>query len=85
MSNINIPINDSIPERKYIVVSRKFDGVSAAACPCVGQIATNSKLIAYFLYRRWNKWAYKNRNDGYTIAVMLVKRNNKGLYDAIKR
>lgn len=85
MSSIDIPINDSIPERKYIICCRKFDGVSAAACPCVGQIATNSKLIAYFLYRRWDRWAYKNRNNGYTIAVMLIKRNNKGLYDAIKR
>lgn len=85
MSSIDIPINDSIPERKYIICCRKFDGVSAAACPCVGQIATNSKLIAYFLYRRWNRWASKNINGGYTIAVMLIKRNNKGLYDAIKR
>lgn len=91
--NINragIWINDSIKPRKYIVVSRKFDGVYAAACPCVGQIATNNKLLAYFIYHRWNRFAYKNQNNGYTIAVMLMKRT-KGYpytesgYEAIKR
>ena len=67
-------VNQDIKPRKYIVVSRKFAGVYAAACPCVGQIATNSKLLAYFLYHRWTRFAYKNSNNGYTIAVMLMKR-----------
>lgn len=78
-----ILIDDSIQERKYIIVSRKFDDVSSAACPCVGQVATDSKMLAYFLYRRWNKRSYKG--DGYRIAVMLMKRNDSGTYDAIKR
>lgn len=78
-----IPVDDTIKERKYIVCCRKFDDVSAAACPCVGQIATNSKILANFLYHRWNKWS--RSGDGYTIAVMLLERNNTGTYDAIKR
>lgn len=78
-----IEIADAIKERKYIVVSRKFDGVSSAAIPCDGQVATNSKLLAYFLYRRWKRFSL--RQEGYSIAVMLVKRNEKGTYDAIKR
>ena len=82
-NKVGILIDDTIPERKYIVCCRKFDDVSAAACPCVGQIATNSRWIAYFLYRRWNKFSYEH--DGYTIAVMLLKRNDKGTYDAVKR
>lgn len=82
-NNAGILIDDSIPERKYIIYCRKFDDVSAAACPCVGQVATDSKMLAFFLYRRWNKWSYKG--DGYRIAVMLLKRNEKGTYDAIKR
>ena len=82
-NKVGIPIDDTIKERKYIVCCRKFDDVSAAACPCVGQIATNSKLLARFLYNRWNKWSYKG--DGYRIAVMLMKRNEEGTYEAIKR
>lgn len=78
---IKIPIAD-VPERKYLVVSRRFDGFSVAACPCSGQIATNSKLLAYLLYYRWNRFSYKHM---YSIAVMLMKRNDKGTYDAIKR
>ena len=78
-----ILIDDSIPERKYIICCRKFDDVSAAACLCVGQVATDSKILAFFLYHRWNKWSHKG--DGYRIAVMLLKRNEKGTYDAIKR
>jgi len=83
MNKVGIAIDDTIKERKYIVCCRKFDDVSAAACPCVGQVATDSKILAYFLYRRWNKWSYKG--DGYRIAVMLMKRNEAGTYDAIKR
>ena len=69
-------------ERKYIVVCRRFDGFSAAACPCSGQVATNHELLAYLLYHRWKKWSYKYYGS---IAVMLCKRNEKGTYDAIKR
>lgn len=82
-NKVGIPVDDTIKERKYIVCCRKFDDVSAAACPCVGQIATNSKILANFLYHRWNKWS--RSGDGYTIAVMLLERNNTGTYDAIKR
>ena len=76
--------------KKYIVSSAKFDGVNASGVPCVGQVATNSKLLAYFLYRRWNRFSLKylrNHDDnfGYTIAVSLYKRNQYGRYDAIKR
>ena len=84
-------VNQDIKPRKYIVVSRKFDGVYAAACPCVGQVATNSKLIAYLLYYRWTRFAWKNQNNGFTIAVMLMKRvqsfdpNITDKYEAIKR
>ena len=83
-------VNQDIKPRKYIVVSRRFDGVYAAACPCVGQVATNSKLLAYFLYHRWNRFAYNNSHNGYTIAVMLMKRTkgypySESEYEAIKR
>ena len=90
-NHAGIWINQDIKPRKYIVVSRKFDGVYAADCPCVGQVATNSKLLAYFLYHRWNRFAKKNINNGYSIAVMLVKRvqsfdpNITDKYEAIKR
>lgn len=89
-NSAGIWINQDIKPRKYIVVSRKFYGVSAAACPCVGQVATNSKLLAYFLYHRWNRFSRKNFN-GYTIAVMLMKRVQStdphitDRYEAIKR
>lgn len=72
-----------IENRKYIVCCNKFKGVSAAACPCVGQISTNSKMLAYFLFNRWNKWS--KPTNGYTIAVMLLKRNKTGTYDVIRR
>lgn len=84
-NSVGIWINQDIKPRKYIVVSRKFDEVNAAACPCVGQVATNSKLLAYFLYHRWNHFSLKNFN-GYTIAVMLLKRiQSTDRYEAIKR
>lgn len=89
-NSAGIWVNQDIKPRKYIVVSRKFDGVYAAACPCIGQIATNSKLLAYLLYHRWNRFAEKNISNGYTIAVMLMKRvqsfdRNITEYEAILR
>lgn len=81
LNNIGIPIAN-LKNKKYIVVSRKFDGCSSAAIPLCGQIATNSKLLAYTLYYWLNRFSYKHT---YSIAVMLVKQNNKGTYDAIKR
>lgn len=80
----------NVPGRKYIVCCRKFDGVNASGVPCVGQIATNSKLLAYILYRRWNKFSIKTINEdgdnfGYSIAVSLFKRNKDGMYHCIKR
>ena len=79
-----------VPGRKYIVSCSRFDDVNASGVPCIGQIATNSKILAYFLYRRWNKFSKKylhedDDNFGYTIAVSLYKRNKEGLYTAIKR
>ena len=90
LNSAGIWVNQDIKPRKYIIVSRKFDGVYAAACPCVGQVATNSKLLAYFLYYRWNRFAEKNIHNGYTIAVMLMKRVRSSPritdgYEAIKR
>lgn len=79
----NIPIDNNIKERKYIICCRKFNGVSAAACPCVGQIAVNSKLLAYLIYKLLDRWS--RPTDGYKIAVMLLRRNNEGKYDAIER
>ena len=90
-NSAGIWVNPDIKPRKYIVVSQKFDGVYAAACPCVGQFATNSKLLAYFLYYMLNRFAKKNLDNGYTIAVMLLKRvrsYNPAIpdkYEAIKR
>ena len=89
INKLGIAIAD-VPGRKYIVSCSKFDDVNASGVPCVGQIATNSKILAYFLYRRWNKFSKKHlheddKNFGYTIAVSLYKRNKEGLYNAIKR
>lgn len=72
----------SLEEREYIIVSRKFDNVSAAACPLVGQLATNSKGFAYLLYNILKTFSYDNYGS---IAVMLMKRNENGTYDAIER
>lgn len=83
INKVGIPIDDTIKDRKYIVCCQKFDEVSAAACPCVGQIATNNKFLARFLYNRWNKWS--RLGDGYTIAVMLLERSEEGAYNAIER
>ena len=82
MNKVGIPIVE-LPGKKYIVVSRKFGGINASGCPLVGQVATNSKLFAYYLFRRLCKFSI--RYNAYTIAVMLLKRNEKGRYYAIKR
>lgn len=74
-------------DKKYIISSQVFSGISAAACPLVGQIATDSKILAYILYwylRRFSsKWLVKN--ETYTIAVQLLEKQENGYYDAIKR
>ena len=91
INSIGIWVNQNIKPRKYLVVSRKFDGVYAAACPCVGQIATNSKLLAYFCYYMLNRFVKRNLDNGYTITVMLLKRVQSydptisDKYEAIKR
>lgn len=71
-----------IKERNYIVCCRKFEYISDAAIPCNGTIATNSKLFAKILYKLWRKWSYRNYGS---MCVMLMKRNEKGTYDAIER
>ena len=58
--------------KKYIISSQVFWDVSAAACPLVGQIATNSKIRASIIYE-------------YTIAVQLLKKQEDGTYEVIKR
>lgn len=74
-------------DKKYIISSRVFPDISAAACPLVGQIATDSKIFAYILYwylkRFLSKWLIKN--ETYTIAVQLLKKQEDGYYEAIKR
>ena len=37
-------------DKKYIISSRVFPGINETACPLVGQIATNSKILAYIIY-----------------------------------
>lgn len=72
--------------KKYIISSRVFPDVSAAACPLVGQIATNSKILAYILYWYLNQFSYKcvSKYDTYMIAVQLLKKKEDG-YEIIKR
>lgn len=74
-------------DKKYIISSQVFPGISAAACPLVGQIATDRKILAYILYwymRRFSsKWLVKN--ETYTIAVQLLEKQENGYYNAIKR
>lgn len=69
-------------EKKYMIVSRKFENYSAASCPLSGQIATDSKIFAYLIYYYLKLYSYKYYGS---IAVMLVKRNKEGTYDTIKR
>lgn len=90
INSAGIWINQDIKPKKYIVISNAFSGVNTSACPCVGQVATNCKLLAYFLYYRWNRFACKNLDNGYTIAVLILKRkkiypyNTASLYEQIK-
>lgn len=37
-------------DKKYIISSRVFPGINETACPLVGHIATNSKILAYIIY-----------------------------------
>lgn len=75
-----------IKDKKYIISSRVFPNASAAACPLAGQIATNSKILAYILYWYLNRFSYKcvSKYDTYMIAVQLLKKKEDG-YEIIKR
>jgi hypothetical protein len=74
-------------DKKYIILSRVFPGISAAACPLVGQIATDSKILAYILYWYLRQFSLKSlvKNETYIIAVQLLKKQENGYYDTIKR
>jgi hypothetical protein len=74
-------------DKKYIISSRVFPGISAAACPLVGQIATDSKILAYILYWYLRQFSLKSlvKNETYIIAVQLLKKQENGYYDTIKR
>jgi hypothetical protein len=74
-------------DKKYIISSRVFPNISAAACPLVGQIATDSKILAYIIYKYLRRFSLKSlmKNDTYTIAVQLLKKQENGYYEAIKR
>ena len=74
----------NLEEKKYIIVSTRFDGISAASVPLSGQIAIDDKEIAYKIYKWLTKWSYEPEHS-YSIAVSLYERNNKGTYDAIER
>ena len=71
-------------EKKYIIVSQKFQEAPSAACPLCGQIATDNRILAIKLYKWLNKWSRREQNY-HSISVSLYMRNNKGLYDAILR
>lgn len=73
-------------DKKYIISSRVFPDVSAASCPLAGQIATNSKMLAYILYWYLNRFSYKcvSKYNTYMIAVQLLKKKEDG-YEIIKR
>lgn len=71
-------------QKKYIVVSSKFNGKSSAICPLVGQIGTNSWLFAHMIYRYLAHWSVAT-GQGDTVAISLYKLNKDGNYDAIKR
>ena len=74
-------------DKKYIISSRVFPGISAAACPLVGQIATNSKILAYIIYEYLRLFSLDTleKHETYTIAVQLLKKQENGYYEAIKR
>lgn len=73
-------------DKKYIISSRVFPDVSAAACPLAGQIATNSKILANVLYWYLRRFSYKciSKYDKYMIAVQLLKKTEDG-FEIIKR
>ena len=73
--------------KKYIISSRVFPGISEAACPLVGQIATNSKILAYIIYKYLRHFSLDSceKYDTYTIAVQLFKKQENGTYELIKR
>lgn len=73
-------------DKKYIISSRIFPGISAASCPLAGQIATNSTILAYVLYWYLRRFSYKciSKYDTYMIAVQLLKKKEDG-YEIIKR
>ena len=77
----------NLEEKKYIIVSTRFDGISATSVPLSGQIAIDDKEIAYKIYNWLNNWSLNqlDQQGKYTIAVSLYERNNKGTYDAIER
>ena len=74
-------------DKKYIISSRVFPDVSAAACPLAGQIATNSKILAYIIYEYLRHFSLDTleKYEKYTIAVQLLKKQEDGTYEAIKR
>ncbi len=76
-----IPIDTTLKDKKYIISSNKFEGVPAAACPLVGQIATNNKFLALLIYKYLTKFSYKHYCS---IAVQLIKKTENG-YEIIKR
>lgn len=69
-------------DKKYIISSQKCFNISAASCPLIGQIATNSTILAYVLYWYLRRFSYKY--DTYMIAVQLLKKKEDG-YEIIKR
>lgn len=73
-------------DKKYIIVSQKGFNISAASCPLVGQIATNSKILAYVLYWYLRRFSYKciSKYDIYMFAVELLEKKPWG-YEIIKR
>ena len=75
------PIDTTLKDKKYIISSRKFEGVPAAACPLVGQIATNNKFLALLIYKYLSKFSMKHYCS---IAVQLIEKKKDG-YEIIKR
>jgi hypothetical protein len=73
-------------DKRYIIVSQKFPDVSVAACPLVGQIATNSKILAYIIYEYLRHFSLDTlkKYEKYTIAVQLLKKKENG-FEIIKR
>lgn len=74
-------------DKKYIILSSVFPGISVASCPLAGKIATDSKILAYILYWYLRRFSYKciSKYGKYMIAVQLLKKKENGYYDAIKR